>query len=107
MATPEQIAELRLLIAEPDDAPPYTDAFLGALIDANGGEQNKSAFTVWTQKAASAAELVDISEGGSSRKMGDVYEQALSMAKFFGDQTPGGVTPEAPAYTRIKKLSRP
>jgi hypothetical protein len=106
MATAEQIAELRLLIAEPT-ADVYTDAILGSIIDARSGEMNGSAYDVWVQKAASSAELVDISEGGSSRKMGDVYEQALSMARHFAGATPGGTTPDAPRYPRLSKLRRP
>jgi hypothetical protein len=106
MATAEQIAELRLLIAEPT-GDVYTDAILGTMIDARSGDMNGSAYDVWVQKAAAAAELVDISEGGSSRKMGDVYEQALSMARHFASATPGGVTPEAPRYPRLTKLRRP
>lgn len=107
MATAEQIAALRLLIAEPIDSAIYTDAVLGALIDSLTGDLNKSAYSVWVQKAAAAAELVDISEGGSSRKMGDVHEQALNMAAHFAGQVSGGVTPDAPRYPRLSKLVRP
>lgn len=107
MASADQIAALRLLIAEDDPTGIYTDAVLGALIDAASGDLNKTAYEVWTQKAAASAELVDISEGGSSRKMGDIYEQALTMAKFFADKVAGGVEPDAPRYTRLKKLARP
>jgi len=106
VATAEQIAALRFLIAEPADSEVYTDAVLGSIIDAAANDLNKSAYNVWVQKAAASAELVDISEGGSTRKMGDVYEQALAMANHFGSQVPGGVEPDAPKYTRLKKLAR-
>lgn len=108
MATAEQIADLRLLIADTDPANyKYTDTYLSNLIDAQSGELNRSAYEVWVQKAASSAELVDISEGGSSRKMGDVYEQALTMARHFANATPGGVEPDSPRYPRLSKLRRP
>lgn len=108
MATAEEIAELRLLIADTDSANyKYTDTQLSNLIDGKSGDLNASAYDVWVQKAASAAELVDISEGGSSRKMGDVYEQALDMARHFGSQVPGGVDPGAPRLPRLSKLRRP
>lgn len=107
MATEEDIAALRLLVAEPSDSDIYTDVVLGAILDAASGDLNKSAYEVWVRKAAASAELVDISEGGSSRKMGDIYEQSLAMAKFFGDQVSGGVTPDAPRYPRLRKLARP
>lgn len=106
MASAEQIAQLRLLIAEPSSAK-FTDDALGAIIDEALGDMNKGAYEVWTIKAANAAELVDISEGGSSRKNGDIYEQALTMAKHFGSQVSGGVEPDAPRYTRVRKLVRP
>ena len=104
MATEAEIARLRLMIAEPD-AEKYTDEALAVVID-ESSDLNKAAFTIWSQKAASAAELVDISEGGSSRKLGDVYEQALTMAKFYSEQTPGGTDPDAPRYPRLSKLRR-
>lgn len=105
MATEAEIARLRLMIAEPD-AEKYTDEALATVID-ESGSLPKAAYEVWTQKAAASAELVDISEGGSSRKMGDVYEQALTMAKFYSDQVPGGTEPDAPRYPRLSRLRRP
>ena len=104
MATPEEIARLRLLIGEPTDET-YTDEVLDTRLD-TADDTNKAAYEIWVEKAAAAAELVDISEGGSSRKMGDIYEQALSMAKHFGSQVSGGVEPDAPKYTRTHKLRR-
>ena len=72
MATPEQVAALRLLIAESDELN-YTDTVLGDRLDAVTGNGDLVAYQIWTEKAAGAATLVDISEGGSSRKMGDIY----------------------------------
>lgn len=105
MATEAEIARLRLLIGEPTPEV-YTDADLNTRLDTAGGDLNKVAYDVWTEKAAAAAELVDISEGGSSRKMGDIYEQALNMAKHFGSMVSGGVEADAPRYTVISKLRR-
>lgn len=104
MASEADIAKLRLLIGEPDSEV-YSDEDLSTRID-TADDMNKAAYEVWVEKAAAAAELVDISEGGSSRKMGDIYEQALSMARHFGSQVPGGVEPDAPKYTRVHKLTR-
>lgn len=106
MATSEQIAALRLLINEPDNVAPYTDAALGAAIDAAEGNLNAAARGFWITKAASYASLVDTSEGGSSRKMSDLAKNALAMVKFFGDQIPDGNEP-AVRGTRIAKLRRP
>lgn len=107
MASDAEVQQLRLLVAEPTNALPYTDAALSTAIDNAEGDLNLAAYNIWTQKAAAAADLVDVTEGGSSRKMGDLHEQALGMARHFGSQVSGGVEPDAPRYTRVRKLSRP
>lgn len=105
MATAEDIAAFRLLIAEPDDIAPYTDAALSDRIDA-AGSLDELAYQIWLEKAAAAASLVDISEGGSSRKQGDLYEQYLSMAGNFADRVTSGAPPGA-TRTQIHRLVRP
>lgn len=83
MATSEDIATLRRLINEPTDVAPWTDAVLSGIIDSSGSV-NKAAGSIWTEKAASYADLVDVQEGSSRRALGDLYEQAIAMAKHFG-----------------------
>lgn len=104
MATAEEIATLRLLIAEPDETT-YTDVVLGQRLDASTSE-DQVAYEIWTEKAAAAAALVDVSEGGSSRKMGDIMEQALRMAEVFAARVTTGTAPPSAAGTRISRLSR-
>lgn len=105
MATPEEIAALRLLIAEPG-SDTYTDVALSDRLDAAAPDQ--VAYEIWTEKAAKFAQLVDISEGGSSRKQGDLYEQALGMAKVFADRVTTGTAPPGVAgRTRVSRLVRP
>jgi hypothetical protein len=107
MASASDIAALRLLIAEPDETS-YTDIALGARLDAAGASQYSVAYDIWLEKAAATAELVDVSEGGSTRKMGDIYEQALGMAETMriraisASQPPTG----SGAGTRVKRLVR-
>lgn len=106
MATAEEIAALRLLIAEPTDET-YTDEVLSDLLD--GGSDYAVAYQIWTQKAAGFAVLVDITEGGSTRKMGDLYEQALSMAEQMRTRAISPIFPpdgSGPGM-RIRKLTRP
>lgn len=83
MATPEEIAALRAMIGEPNDVEPWTDAALGALIDANDGDLNVSAYTSWTNKAATYSGMVDTTESGSSRRLSQLQEQALKMAAHY------------------------
>lgn len=106
MATVDQIAALRLLIAEPDDAEPYTDAALSARYDADN-DINNTAYKIWIEKAAAAADLVDTTEGGSSRKMGDITEQAMALARHFQGQVAPPTVTEPGRYTRVSRLRRP
>ena len=107
MASPESVAALRLLIAEPDDDT-YSDNAISDRLDVTGASEYSVAFDIWTEKAAAAAGLVDMSEGGSTRKMGDIYEQALGMADAMraralsATQPPDGSGPGV----RVRKLTR-
>lgn len=103
MATGSDIASLRRLINEPEDVAPYTDLELTARIDAAGG-LDVVAYEIWGEKAAAYADLVDVSEGGSSRKMGDLHEQALNMVSFFGSRVPDAGRSTRGA--RVYKLGR-
>jgi hypothetical protein len=88
MAEIENVKQLRLMVAEPDDST-YTDEMLGALIDGYSGEVLslcRAARAIWYHKAAAYADLVDISEGGSQRKNGDLHKRALTMADLYGSQ---------------------
>jgi hypothetical protein len=108
MATADEIAELRRLIAEPTDAAPYTDAELGARIDVAaelGADIRTLAASIWREKAASYAALVDVQEGNSKRTLSQLQEQALRMAGSLD----GAVADEELQYrrgTRTRKIER-
>lgn len=90
MATTQDIAELRRLIAEPTQDP-YTDEELSRRLD-GVDDPRKLASDIWTEKAARYAELVDIQEGSSRRSLGDLHEQAIAMARQYSldlDAVPG------------------
>jgi hypothetical protein len=84
VATEAQLEELRRLVSEPDNEPPYTDQVLLDRIDAES-DLRKLAGILWTEKAARYSELVNVQEGSSRRDLGKLHEQALSMAQHFGD----------------------
>jgi hypothetical protein len=106
MATVEQVAQLRLMVAEPDDTT-YTDEMLGAVIDSYAEAAlplASSANNIWLQKAAVYAELVNISEGGSSRANGDLWKRAMDMAGIYQVQVDGAAA--VGQRTRIARLAR-
>lgn len=104
MATAEEIAALRLLIGEPEDAEPWTDETLAAIIDATE-TMSQAAGQVWTSKAASYSSLVDVAESGSSRKLGDLHKNALAMSKHFAEAEAATVVPvnTGPVIQRIRR----
>lgn len=82
MSTPAQVALLRKLINEPT-TDNYTDVELGDLIDSLDGSVQFTAGSLWQQKAAKYASMIDVQEGNSVRKMSQLYQQALKMAAQF------------------------
>lgn len=87
MATAEEIAALRLLIAEPSEDS-YTDSQLSARLDAITNVAELAA-TIWTEKAGKYASLVDMQEGTSRRSLSQLQEQALAMAARFQEEAGG------------------
>lgn len=79
MATDIQILEMRNNIDQIANEEPWTDEYLGGLIDAYGILEASA--RVWDQKAAAIADMGDISEGGSSRK--SVLDQYLKLSARF------------------------
>lgn len=81
MASEADIAEVRSNINDDSDEPMFDDEYISAKID-ELGVPNASA-ALWRAKAAEYSELVDTSEGGASRALGDLHKNALNMAKTF------------------------
>lgn len=82
MATPEEIAELRDLIAEPTDTNGWTDTKVAQYID-RYTTLNGAASAAWASKAAGYATLVDVSESGSSRKLSDLFNNAIKLRDYY------------------------
>lgn len=103
MATIAEIAELRLAIKEAVNTPPYTDDFLAGMIDTYG--QDAAAGRIWRVKAAAVNGLVDISEGGSTRKMSQLFDQYTKTAISFENsgvvEETGYVAPRSRKATRV------
>lgn len=103
MATQAEIADLRVKVQELTNAEPYTDTYLGNMIDQY--TVRGAAREIWQAKASSVAHLVDVSEGGSSRKMSDIHKHYLSIAESFNDPTEAEVVAQAaPRSRRIERV---
>jgi hypothetical protein len=88
MADDATIARFRRMTDLEDDDPVYTDAVIDGMIEDLGF--NAAVAAVWTEKAASAAGLVDTTESGSSRKLSDLHKQYLDMASAANPVVSGG-----------------
>ncbi len=82
MATESEIARLRRVTDLAANDAVYTDELLSALIDELGFEA--TAASIWKEKAASFAGLVDTTESGSSRSLSQLYKNALEMSGTVG-----------------------
>lgn len=104
MATVDQIAALRLLIAE-DTEEFYADSALSTRIDSAQNNLDQVAYEIWVEKAARYAGLVSISEAGSSRSLSDLHDNALRMVSLFGNRLNAAAAVVSSGVT-VRRLSR-
>lgn len=106
----EQLAFMRQLISEPNDDNGWTDERIQSLgpaaVRADGTYDLRAyASAVWEAKAAEAVEMVDVSESGSSRSMGQIHGHALKMAERY--RAPADESDDAArGRTRTRKIVR-
>jgi hypothetical protein len=80
----------------------YSDTELSDRLVAAAGSVATVCRDIWKEKMASAASLVNTSEGGSSRGMKDLFDRAKAMHDFWAAQT----SDEASAGKGITVLHR-
>lgn len=102
MATPTQVTELRRLVDEPDEDE-YTTSDLSLRIDGAGGNLNRLARDIWTEKAAKFSRLVNVSESGSTRALSDLHKNALTMVQRFDVLAPAAGV----GRSRTRRIERP
>lgn len=100
MATAGQILDVRNNTGEPDEDSSYDDEELEVLIDADGVDLASAA--IWRRKAAIYSEMVDVSEAGASRKMSDLFKNAVAMAEYY--EKKGGLGQEEEANAKRAKV---
>lgn len=98
------LAQLRRLINEPDAAGTYSDVELTDRLTAAANDMNTVARDVWAEKVAAYADLVNISEGGSSRSMSQAYDHAKEMWKHYYDLVLLEAGNAAPVLRRITRV---
>lgn len=104
MATEDEILALRQMVDETDDdCDGWDDESLSAIIDGTDS-LNVAASQVWYLKAGKFANLVDVSESGSSRKLSDLMKNAQAMGKLYSDMdVPVEEEASGPIITRSRR----
>lgn len=109
---PDQRTFLRQLVSEPDDTGGWTDERMDALgagaLRADGTyDVRLYAALIWDAKAADVAEMVNVSESGSSRSLSQVFDHAIKMAERYRATIATGTADPAlrPRSTRIIRPS--
>lgn len=98
----ETILALRRLIADTVEPYDFTDEQLDGYLIRADSDLKIAAATIWREKAALYAELVDITEAGSSRKNSDLYKRALEQAEVLDPP----VDPTATRGTVVRSITR-
>lgn len=104
MATADEISAFRLTIGEPDETT-YSDSLLSDRIDV-ADDLNALAATIWREKAATYAKLVDMQEGTSRRTLSQLQSQALAMATAFSSASDGSGATAVGHKTRTRPIER-
>lgn len=98
--------DLRRLINEPSDNSKYNSEKLSAILQQHGGNSNKAAAQIWTEKAALYSQLVDMQEGDSKRNLSDLMKNAMKMADLFRAASQPGDDDSGVHQTTVGRITR-
>lgn len=101
MATAAAIQQVRRLINDPEHDE-FSDEDIANLLDGVDGDVNRAVAGAWGIKAGLYSTLVNTSEAGSSRSLGDLYKNALQMQAHYNSLS----TSSAISRTRIGRIVR-
>lgn len=89
MATNDDVLKLRRMTGEVG-SPTYTDGDMMEFLTLAGDDINLAASGVWREKASAYADLVNMSEAGSSRSNSDLFKHAKEQEESFAAASSGG-----------------
>lgn len=82
MATEDEVNALRRATSLEANDETYTYELLSAILD-DLGTVAAAASSIWGERAAAYAGVVDTTESGSSRRLSQLHDQALKMQRFW------------------------
>ena len=102
MAAPEDIVIVRNNTNEPTETP-YTDEYLGGLVDALG--VTGATVTIWEQKVARFSSAIDVTEAGATHKFSSLFDNAVKMLAYWKGVL-NGETPGTTDGIRVREIAR-
>lgn len=106
-ANPEQVTNLRAMLGEsiPEGGSEsdtlFTEDQIRSWIDSNP-DLERAAYEGWRIKAAQYANLVNVTDGASSREFSDLLKNATEMVKMFAKSSAGPTE----GRTRVGRIVR-
>lgn len=107
MATEEQIAMFKLIVGNEL----FTEDQLGQVLDEQEGDFDLAAAQVWEIRAGKYHTMVNMTESGSTRNMGDMHKNALSLATYYRKKREDSIVdpgeePEPVGRARTRRIVR-
>jgi hypothetical protein len=102
VASQEEIDELRGIIGDVG----LTDEQLGEIID-RADSMNEAVQFTWESVAARSHTLVNVSEAGSSRSLGTIFDNSLKLAEYYRNQAASEEAALTARRTTIRRITRP
>lgn len=97
MATELEILDLRALLSEDSASDPaWTDGLIGERIDSQT-RKSEIVLLYWRQRAAKTANLVSISENGSTRNLESIHKNAMAQVEYWAGEVEREKTEEEEA----------
>lgn len=104
MASEDTIARLRRMAGETEDDK-YSDTILEVMLAENGDDLAATAAAIWGEKASDYADLVNMSEAGSSRSNSDLFKHAKEQQTYFADLA-AVAAPTTGDFTTTRRIER-
>lgn len=99
MADPIAIEQMMMLLGADAADNGWNEIRVGTDID-NGLSQNQIALAYWQSRMANFVDVVDTSEGGSSRSTGQAWQHAQAMVVYYQAR----VVEETPIVNDVSSL---
>lgn len=102
---PDVYEQIRRATGEWGDST-YLDGYFDRFLDETGGDVNGAAALVWQEKAATFAEMVDMTEAGSTRKNSQLWSNAMEMMKKYQELADSGAVLEPGTFSTTRPTTR-